>query len=134
MLRNYTNYRQDNWDTLLPLVEFIYNDHINASTKKTPFEANYGHHPHKPSGHFNATNVPTANEIYTRIQNITKEAIDHITEAQVRQATNANNERQHAEFHEGDEVLLNSDHLLADWEQRPTWKLGPKRYGPYRII
>jgi len=84
-LHKYTNYRQDNWDTLLPLMEFAYNDHVNASTKKTPFEANYGYHPRKPSIQFHATKVPAADDTYTCLQNITAEVIDHLAEAQIRQ-------------------------------------------------
>ena len=134
MLRNYTNYRQDNWDTLLPLMEFAYNDHVYASTKKTPFEANYGYHPPKPSAQFQATKVPAADDTYTCLQNITAEIIDHLAEAQIRQATNADDSRQHMEFDIGDYVLVNADHIQADWErQRPTRKLGPKKLGPYRI-
>ena len=135
MLRNYTNYRQDNWDTLLPLIEFAYNDHVNASTKKTPFEANYGYHPNKPSAQFHMSKVPAADDMYTRIRNITFEITDHLAEAQIRQATNADESRQQETFNVGDYVLVNSDHIHADWErQRPTRKLGPKKLGPYRII
>ncbi|GAA5895480.1 hypothetical protein JCM6882_006265 [Rhodosporidiobolus microsporus] len=44
-LRIYTSYSQDDWDELLPLAMFVYNDTVHSSTKTTPFYANYGFHP-----------------------------------------------------------------------------------------
>ena len=44
-LRAFCNYEQDNWVELLPLAEFAYNNAIHASTRMTPFWANYHYHP-----------------------------------------------------------------------------------------
>ena len=44
-LRAYTNYQQDDWATLLPLVEFAYNNVPSATTGVSPFFANKGYHP-----------------------------------------------------------------------------------------
>ena len=44
-LRTFCNYEQDNWVELLPLAEFAYNHAIHASTRMTPFWANYHYHP-----------------------------------------------------------------------------------------
>jgi transposase InsO family protein len=35
---------QNDWDTLLPLGKFTYNNHIHASTQHTPFFLNTGRH------------------------------------------------------------------------------------------
>ena len=40
----YCNYQQDNWDELLPLAEFAYNNTPSATTGITPFFANKGYH------------------------------------------------------------------------------------------
>src|SRR5258708_19775580 len=40
----YTNYQQDNWAPLLPLVEFTYNNAASATTGISPFFANKGYH------------------------------------------------------------------------------------------
>ena len=48
MLRAYTNYQQDNWDDLLPAVEFAYNNSKQVSTGYTLFELNNGQHPKTP--------------------------------------------------------------------------------------
>ena len=46
-LRAYTNYQQDDWATLLPLVEFAYNNAPSMTTGVSPFSffANKGYHP-----------------------------------------------------------------------------------------
>src|SRR5260370_31427029 len=44
-LRAYTNYQQDDWSSLLPLVEFAYNDAPSATMGVSPFFANKGYHP-----------------------------------------------------------------------------------------
>src|SRR5258708_5733054 len=44
-LRAYTNYQQDDWSSLLPLVEFAYNNATNKTTGVSLFFANKGYHP-----------------------------------------------------------------------------------------
>lgn len=44
-LRCYTNDDQDNWADLLPTAQFAYNSATHASTKMSPFKANYGFDP-----------------------------------------------------------------------------------------
>src|SRR5258707_5727153 len=41
----YTNYQQDNWAPLLPLVEFAYNNATSETTRVSPFFTNKGYHP-----------------------------------------------------------------------------------------
>src|SRR5258708_12250342 len=43
-LHTYTNYQQDNWALLLPLVEFTYNNAASATTGISPFFTNKGYH------------------------------------------------------------------------------------------
>ena len=44
-IRVYSNYQQDNWLELLPLVEFTYNNTPSATTGISPFFANKGYYP-----------------------------------------------------------------------------------------
>ncbi|KAJ3472700.1 hypothetical protein NLI96_g13284 [Meripilus lineatus] len=44
-LRTYVNYQQDNWNSLLPLAEFAYNNAPHATTGVSPFYANKGYNP-----------------------------------------------------------------------------------------
>ena len=49
ILRTYVNPEQNNWDVLLPLVEFAINNAYQASIKTTPFFLNHGDHPRTPT-------------------------------------------------------------------------------------
>ena len=40
----YCNYQQDNWSELLPLMEFVYNNALSATTSVFSFFANKGYH------------------------------------------------------------------------------------------
>ena len=44
-LRIFVNYQQDNWEHILPLAEFAYNNTQHSATSVTPFFANKGFHP-----------------------------------------------------------------------------------------
>ena len=44
-LHIYINYQQDDWESLLPLAQYVYNDTSHSATKRTPFFANFGYHP-----------------------------------------------------------------------------------------
>ena len=39
------NYQQDNWARLLPMVEYAYNNAVNASTSLTPFKTLMSYNP-----------------------------------------------------------------------------------------
>ena len=43
-LRTFINYDQDDWNQLLPLAEYAYNNSVMAPTKRSLFSANYGYH------------------------------------------------------------------------------------------
>ncbi|SCV69280.1 BQ2448_2300 [Microbotryum intermedium] len=44
-LRLYTKHLQTDWEELLPVTLFAYNNRIHSATKQTPFYATYGYHP-----------------------------------------------------------------------------------------
>ena len=134
MLRAFVNYQQNNWKELLPLVEFAYNNSQQASTKRTPFEINYGFHPVKPGPRL-LTHCPAANDVKITIDTTLKEVQDHIAAAQISQAEYANKTRSIPPFQLGDKVLVNADNILQDWDkQRPTRKLDNDKLGPFEII
>jgi transposase InsO family protein len=41
----FINKRQNDWDTLLPLGEFTYNNHVHSSTQHSSFFLDMGRHP-----------------------------------------------------------------------------------------
>ena len=45
MIRSYINFQQNDWQQILPILEFAYNNSVHESTGRSPFYANYGYHP-----------------------------------------------------------------------------------------
>src|SRR5215475_14097684 len=45
-VRLFVSERQDDWDALLPLAEFQYNNHVHSVTQTIPFLTEYGRLPH----------------------------------------------------------------------------------------
>src|SRR6185295_17709419 len=61
-LRSFVNHQQDDWAKWLPYAEFCYNNSVNRTTGKTPFQIVYGYNPRwtmmdEPS------NNPTSNDM-----------------------------------------------------------------------
>ena len=44
-LQLFFNEQQDDWEELLLLVEFQYNNHVHSATQQTPFMLDSGRHP-----------------------------------------------------------------------------------------
>ena len=44
-IRLFINEWQSDWDNLIPMMEFQYNNHVHSSTQNTPFMLDTGHHP-----------------------------------------------------------------------------------------
>ena len=44
-IRLFINKRQSDWDDLIPMMEFQYNNHIHSSTQNSPFMLDTGCHP-----------------------------------------------------------------------------------------
>jgi hypothetical protein len=130
-LRCTINYQQDNWTDLLPTAEFAYNNATHASTKMTPFYANYGYHPRfefKPSTH---TEVPAADDHVAKMQDITQMLMMELELAQGAYQFYADRHRSDAPpFEPGDKVWLLRRNITT---RRPSSKLDYKRLGPFTI-
>ena len=136
MLRAYTNYQQNNWDELLPAVEFAYNNSKNLSTGFTPFEIDLGQHPNTPTTFATGkqTNVTATDDFLLKWENIINLTKDNLRLAQERQQQYANKHRRELTFEEGDKVLVNAVNINDPVQtNRPTRKLAPKFMGPYKI-
>lgn len=137
MLRSYVSYNQRDWDLLLPMMEFAYNNSTNPTTGFSPFFLNYGHHPLVPASLITPppTNVPTVEEFVSTQSSALAQAQDAILEAQERQRKHADQARRPVEFIVGDMVMLNTRHIsLAAHSNRPSGKLEPLFAGPFKII
>src|ERR1051325_4382026 len=134
MLRIYTNYKHDNWDELLPAVEFAYNNSKQISTGYSPFELDCGRSPLTPGNISQPSNVAAADEMITEWNNTLKFASDNLIQAQNQQKKYANQHRRYFVFKLGDKVLLSSQNIQDPvGTGQPAKKLSPKYYGPFEI-
>ncbi|KYQ96678.1 LTR-retrotransposon skipper [Tieghemostelium lacteum] len=140
ILRNFVNYKMDNWSELLSGVEFSINNAINASTKYSPFFLNFGQHPIVPSSILiedpeNESSNFVVEEFIKNIKSASQASIDSQSFAQRQQAKYSNTNRSDVTFEVGDQVLLSTENItLSSDVLRPKKKLTGKYCGPFEII
>ncbi len=131
-IRIYCSYQQDNWDLLLPIAEFAYNNAPNASTGISPFFANKGYHP-------NITVHPECDiasaqacDFVVNLNELHQFLCNKFTQVQSCYKIQADKRRNPAPpFKIGDKVYLSSKHIKTT---HPTAKFMEKFLGPFKII
>jgi len=139
MLRNFVNYRQNNWDQYLTAAEFAYNNAKQASTGMSPFFLVTGQNPLVPATLLNPTvdetNVQSTKDFIDNQAELIKKATDNLNKAQKKQVRFADEHRRDVTYQVGDFVLLNSRNITLDVEsRRPSKKLQSRYIGPFEII
>ncbi len=131
-LRAYINYKQDNWTTLLPLAQFVYNNNANQTTKETPFFANYGRHPTlEHDAHELQVYSDLAQLQHSEITALHEQLKQELLLAAARSSLQANKHRSCGpDFKEGDSVYLRRKNIKT---QRPSNKLDHTKLGPFKI-
>ena len=122
----FINHQQSNWTELLPLAQYTHNSWPSATTKKAPYELILGYIPraHQPQ---RTITVPGTKERLEHIQEVRRAAQAAITHVQ-----SLYKDSPHFQPHqEGDKVWLDARNLKTT---HPTFKLAPKRYGPFSVI
>jgi hypothetical protein len=134
-LRMFCSYQQDNWQELLPLAEFAYNNAVHASTGKSPFFASCGYHPNSVSTvtpRATESDNPTADDMVKRLRDIHAQLALDIADASATQARFYNKKRKKApDFKDGEPVWLLRRNIKTT---RPCDKLDYKRLGPFPIV
>ena len=145
MLRHYVNARQDNWDKLLPLVEFAHNNAYSSVTGSTPFFICYGKHPRTPmqevidlarkQWHEDPASCskqfPTVNQYVADRQAVVRLAQAGMHAAQQRMRAYQDPKRRELLFNEGDQVSLKTSYLGIS--TLPSRKLFWKYMGPFTV-
>ena len=131
-LRLYVNERQDDWDDLLPMCEFAYNNHVHASTQQTPFMLDTGAHPRMG---FEPLTQPSedenADEFAERMKKGLDEAKAALNNAKTEYARYYDRRRTPAPtFKPGDMVWLDGSDIATT---RPSRKLAHRNLGPFPI-
>lgn len=134
-LRAYVNVKHDDWDAHLPIVEFAYNNQVNASTGFSPFYLNYGYHPRLPSNLPRAIQdcaTPAAANFLTRFDEDLQVAKTNLKQAQDRQKQAADRHRRDKTYNVGEQVLLSTANLDLRLPGQSK-KLLAKWIGPFTI-
>jgi len=130
-LRAFSNYEQDNWDELLPLADFAYNNSVHASTRMRPFWAMYHRNPEMQFKAPKASHLQSEDQAGATLEGLAethRTLCEYILEAQQRQTKYAGGIA--ITFNVADKVWLSTTHFQTT---RPSKKLDYKRMGPYTV-
>jgi hypothetical protein len=141
-LRPFVNAFQDNWSTLIPLVDYAAANLPHDSTGLSPFQVELGYQPRMD---IDWNRPPDIIPVTDHIHKSRKEARAYIkriheswqwcrtamTKAQQSQQVQANKHRRPVDFAEGDKVWVSTKNWTSE---RPSRKLGYQNEGPYEII
>jgi hypothetical protein len=131
-LRCSVSYQQDDWVDLLAMAEFAYNNSIHASTKVSPFFANYGFHPRFSISVPERSINPSAEARAHTLQVVHRDLSLELRAAGKQYKAHADRHRLVAPtFKVGDMVWLLRRHIATT---RPCAKLDYKKLGPFRIL
>jgi transposase InsO family protein len=131
-LRCYVNYQQDNWAGLLSVAQIAYNNAEHATTKESPFFANYGYHPTvfgQPKG--KAAMAESSRLLATGLRQLHLQLSRDIDFVNLRMKKYY--DQQHMEgpdLKRGEKVYLLRRNIKT---KRPSNKLDHLRLGPFKI-
>ena len=116
----------NDWAKWLPLVQYIINSRPSSTTKKAPYELWMGHIPRAHQA-VKDLKVPNLSQRQKDLETIREEVVLAMQHAQESWVKPTNYQPYQAE----ERVWLEATHLHTT---HPTKKLGPKRYGPFKVL
>ena len=130
----YCNYEQDNWNDLLPLAEYTYNNSATMATQMSPFFANFGFHPQ--------TNWPVEKESknpasrnyahWMVTRSVHELRVKCLEETRERMGKYYDCSRKEVpSYSVGDIVMLNGKNIRT---RRAAKKLDTKLFGPFKVV
>jgi hypothetical protein len=135
-LRSLVTEHHSQWDNILPQEELIYNDSVNRSTGKIPFQVVYGMHSRGVSelrdSKQTATSSASAEEFAEAMKELHSRVKERLLESSQEYKNRADQQKIHLQFEVGDLVLA---HLRKERFPRGTYnKLKIKKIGPCRVL
>jgi len=138
-LRPFVSYYQDNWSTLLPLIDRAQIALPHSAIGMTPYRMIYGSDP-RQTWDWQNPSASKANErlnhkdalaLATRMHDAWKIAKDNMEKAQDRMRFAVNQHRRKIDWEVGDKVYLDTQNLASE---RPSRKLSDKWMGPFTVL
>ena len=120
MLRHFVHDRQENWESLLPAVQYAYNTAVHSSTGHSPFFLNHHRQPRTPAAllaqlaadqHGRTPNNPAAAGMISAAREAMDRAKEFMRKQQQRSEAYADRSRKDVTFSAGDWVLLSTEHF-----------------------
>lgn len=128
-LRQYCNYHQDDWSSLLPAANYCYNSTPHSATQFSPFQVVYNYQPTVGSTH-----ITELAEVQSKLTSaeLRKEVKQNLIDAREAAEKQFNRKRLDLpNWKEGDLVMLSAKNWTT---RRPSKKLDNKQLGPFKII
>jgi hypothetical protein len=135
-LRFYINFQQDDWLTLLPSAEYPCNNHVNASTRRTPFEMVLRYSPQirmQPPRESQAESGdnPITREMAQKIEEGIQEGKTLWDEAQQLMAKYYDKKHKERTYAVGERVMLSIKNIRM---RKASKKLADRYVGPFTIL
>jgi hypothetical protein len=136
LLRSLVTEHHGSWDNILPQAEFAYNDSLNQSTRKSPFQIVYGTQLRGVSElrelEKTATSSVSAEEFAEAMEEIHSRVKQRLINLNQEYKHRADQHRRQLQFEVGDLVLA---HLRKERLPRGSYnKLKMKKIGPCRVL
>lgn len=124
-----------NWDSMVKLIEFSYNNSYHSAIKMAPFEALYGRKCRSPVYWDEVgERTITGPDLVEQTREKVKVIRDRLKAAQDRNKSWADSKRRHLEFAEGDKVYLKVSPTKGVMRFGEKGKLSPRYIGPYEVL
>jgi hypothetical protein len=136
LLRSLVTEHHSSWDQILPQAEFAYNDSVNRSTGKSPFQILYGTQPRGVSElrepEQTETSSARAEEFAEAMKELHEKVKQRLQKSNQEYKRRADQRKRQLQFAVGDLVLV---HLRKERFPRGTYnKLKMKKIGPCKIL
>jgi hypothetical protein len=136
LLRSLVTEHHSQWDNILPQVEFAYNDSINRSTGKSPFQIVYGMQPRGFSelrdSEQDATRSASTEEFAEAMKELQSQVKERLKNSSQEYKCRADQHRRQLQFEVGDLILA---HLRKERFLKGTYnKLKMKQIGPCKVL
>lgn len=126
---------QGNWETYLPLAEFVYNNNYHSSIRMAPYEALYGRKCRSPICWAEVGERPLLEpELVQETTEKVKLIQQCLKTAQSHQKSYANVQRRDREYEVGDHVFIKVTPTKGQAQFGVKGKLAPRYIGPYEVL